>query len=40
MSIIQEGNPQYVRMAHLAAIGSHKVNGVAGESNVRHMVVT
>ncbi|KAJ3057511.1 Non-essential glycogen phosphorylase [Rhizophlyctis rosea] len=29
MSIIQEGNPQYVRMAHLAAIGSHKVNGVA-----------
>ena len=29
MSLIQEGTPQYVRMANLACIGSHKVNGVA-----------
>lgn len=29
MSIIEEGVPQYVRMAHLAVIGSHTVNGVA-----------
>ncbi|CAH7685569.1 putative glycogen phosphorylase [Phakopsora pachyrhizi] len=29
MSLIQEGFPQYVRMANLAVIGSHKVNGVA-----------
>jgi starch phosphorylase len=29
MSLIQEGTPQYVRMANLAVIGSHKVNGVA-----------
>lgn len=29
MSLIQEGYPQYVRMANLACIGSHKVNGVA-----------
>eukprot|EP00834_Sanchytrium_tribonematis_P005983 NODE_404_length_8016_cov_1.092965.p1 type:complete len:802 gc:universal NODE_404_length_8016_cov_1.092965:6267-3862(-) len=29
MSIIEEGMPQHVRMAHLAIIGSHKVNGVA-----------
>lgn len=29
MSLIQEGFPQYVRMANLAIIGSHKVNGVA-----------
>lgn len=29
MSIIEEGYPQYVRMAHLAIIGSHTVNGVA-----------
>ncbi|KLO16468.1 glycosyltransferase family 35 protein [Schizopora paradoxa] len=29
MSIIQEGTPQYVRMANLACIGSRKVNGVA-----------
>ncbi|TPX68538.1 glycogen phosphorylase [Spizellomyces sp. 'palustris'] len=29
MSVIEEGHPQYVRMAHLAAIGSHHVNGVA-----------
>lgn len=29
MSIIEEGTPQYVRMAHLAVVGSHTVNGVA-----------
>ncbi|KAI9090808.1 glycosyl transferase [Phlyctochytrium arcticum] len=29
MSIIEEGHPQHVRMAHLAAVGSHHVNGVA-----------
>lgn len=29
MSLIQEGYPQYVRMAFLAIVGSHKVNGVA-----------
>ncbi|KAH7089314.1 carbohydrate phosphorylase-domain-containing protein, partial [Auriculariales sp. MPI-PUGE-AT-0066] len=29
MSLIQEGNPQHVRMANLAVIGSHTVNGVA-----------
>ncbi|KZV93629.1 glycogen phosphorylase [Exidia glandulosa HHB12029] len=29
MSLIQEGVPQYVRMANLACIGSHTVNGVA-----------
>jgi len=29
MSIIQEGNPKYVRMAFLAIVGSFKVNGVA-----------
>lgn len=29
MSLIQEGFPQYIRMAFLAVIGSHKVNGVA-----------
>jgi glycogen phosphorylase len=29
MSIIQEGPVQMVRMAHLAVIGSHSVNGVA-----------
>src|SRR6201994_5211191 len=28
-SIIQESNPKMVRMAYLAVIGSHKVNGVA-----------
>ena len=29
MSIIQESSPKYIRMAHLAIIGCHKVNGVA-----------
>jgi starch phosphorylase len=29
MSIIDEGGERYVRMAHLAVIGSHRVNGVA-----------
>ena len=29
MSIIEEGSSQYVRMSHLAIVGSHKVNGVA-----------
>ena len=29
MSIIEEGDPQQVRMAHLAVVGSHSVNGVA-----------
>ena len=29
MSIIEEGQPQYVRMAYLAVVGSHCVNGVA-----------
>jgi len=29
MSIIQEGTVQMVRMAHLAVVGSHMVNGVA-----------
>ncbi len=29
MSIITEGNPKHVRMANLAIIGSHSVNGVA-----------
>ena len=29
LSIIEEGSPQRVRMAHLAIIGSHTVNGVA-----------
>ncbi|KAL4248795.1 Alpha-1,4 glucan phosphorylase [Abortiporus biennis] len=29
MSLIEEGYPQNVRMANLACIGSHKVNGVA-----------
>ncbi|KAF8601979.1 glycosyltransferase family 35 protein [Ceratobasidium sp. AG-I] len=29
LSLIQEGYPQYVRMANLAVIGSKKVNGVA-----------
>ena len=29
MSIIEEGNPKHIRMAHLAIIGSCSVNGVA-----------
>ncbi|TPX34591.1 glycogen phosphorylase [Synchytrium microbalum] len=29
MSIIEEGHPQHVRMAFLAVVGSHTVNGVA-----------
>lgn len=29
MSIIDEGNGKRIRMAHLAIVGSHKVNGVA-----------
>ncbi len=29
VSIIEEGQQQYVRMAHLAIIGSHSVNGVS-----------
>lgn len=29
MSIIEEGTPQNIRMAHLAIVGSHTVNGVA-----------
>lgn len=29
VSIIEESSPQQVRMAHLAVVGSHKVNGVA-----------
>jgi len=30
VSILSEGNPKEVRMAHLAIVGSHTVNGVAG----------
>jgi starch phosphorylase len=29
MSIIEEGHPKMIRMAHLAIVGSHSVNGVA-----------
>ena len=29
MSLIEEGNEKQVRMAHLAVVGSHKINGVA-----------
>ena len=29
MSIIEESNPKMVKMAHLAVVGSHVVNGVA-----------
>ncbi len=29
LSLIDEGGERYVRMAHLAAVGSHRVNGVA-----------
>ncbi len=30
LSLIDEGNEHYVRMAHLACVGSHAINGVAG----------
>ncbi len=29
LSIIEEGNPKKIRMAHLSVVGSHSVNGVA-----------
>jgi len=29
LSLIEEGRPQHVRMAHLAIVGSHSVNGVS-----------
>jgi len=29
MSILEEGSPKQVRMAHLASVGSHSINGVA-----------
>jgi glycogen phosphorylase len=29
LSLIDEGNDKYVRMAHLACVGSHAINGVA-----------
>ncbi|OHE73193.1 MAG: glycogen phosphorylase, partial [Verrucomicrobia bacterium GWC2_42_7] len=29
MSLIEEGNPKMIRMAYLATIGSHSINGVA-----------
>jgi glycogen phosphorylase len=29
MSILEEGSPKQIRMAHLATVGSHSVNGVA-----------
>jgi glycogen phosphorylase len=29
LSLIDETGPRYVRMAHLACVGSHKINGVA-----------
>lgn len=29
MSLIEEGHPKHVRMAHLSIVGSHSVNGVA-----------
>ncbi len=29
MSLIDESGPRYVRMAHLACVGSHSINGVA-----------
>ncbi len=29
MSLIEEGQEKYVRMAHLASVGSHSINGVA-----------
>ena len=29
MSLIDESGERYVRMAHLACVGSHAINGVA-----------
>ena len=29
MSLIEEGNPKRIRMAHLAIVGSHSINGVS-----------
>lgn len=29
LSLIEEGNQKYIRMAHLACVGSHAINGVA-----------
>ncbi len=29
LSLIDESGPKYVRMAHLASVGSHRINGVA-----------
>ena len=29
LSLIDESGPRYVRMAHLASVGSHRINGVA-----------
>ena len=29
MSLVDESGPRYVRMAHLACVGSHAINGVA-----------
>ncbi len=29
LSLIDEGGEKYIRMAHLASVGSHKINGVA-----------
>jgi len=29
MSLVEETSPKQVRMAHLATVGSHSVNGVA-----------
>lgn len=29
ITLAQEGTPQFIRMAHLAVVGSHTVNGVA-----------
>ena len=29
MSIVDESGPRYVRMAHLAIVGSHSTNGVS-----------